>query len=96
MSAAVTLEPVAIEVIAWQVDTLGRTRCADHADGHTCEDETSDLLRQADTTGCADDYVVQVTRELWTCYTCGRHVTRWPRRKVTVNVAIEHTPCRIF
>lgn len=100
MSARLTTEPVTVSVIRWQVDRLGYALCGDHADeargGDVRELEARDVLRQADTEGCADDYVVTVTRELWTCDACHRHVADWPRAARACTATVEHFACRIF
>lgn len=100
MSAAITREPVAVEVIRWQVDRLGYTLCADHActsrGGDSYEREPRDVLREADADGLTDPYVAEVTAALWTCDACRRHVTTWPRATVTMWATIEHTSARIF
>lgn len=87
---SVTIAPVSVTLIRWQVDHLGYCRCGDHVDeargGDIEEREVRDILRSAET----DD------RELWTCDICHRYVSEWPTRTATVNALIEHTAARIF
>jgi len=100
MSAFTTIEPVAVLMLTWQSDHLGYTRCPDHVNadkgGTVYIREARSVLREADATGCTDPYVAEVGRAMWTCDTCGRHVTSWPTHVVTVNVLVEHTTARIF
>lgn len=100
MSARLTTEPVTVSLIRWQVDRLGYVLCGDHAEtdrgGDAFAEEARDALRHADTTGCDDDYVITVTRELWTCDACGRHAADWPRADGVFTATVEHFACRIF
>ena len=90
MGAHITIEPVTVTLISWQIDHLGYTRCGDHINperpGKVYVREERDVLRSVGT----DD------RETWTCDICHRHVTEWPRDQGVVRCVVEHPACRIY
>lgn len=100
MSAALTIESVPVVLLTWQCDHLGYTRCGDHVNpdrgGDTYQREARDIHREADTAGCTDAYVVEVTRAMWTCDVCKRHMVDWPTTVEHVHVVVEHPAARIF
>lgn len=90
MAARTTIGTAIVQMLRWQVDALGYTFCADHADtsrgGDVYEREARDILQSAET----DD------ADMWTCSVCRRYATGWPVAAQEVRVVVEDVVCRIF
>lgn len=91
MSAQLTIEPVAVELLTWTVDRRGYVFCSGCAPPSKPGDvarelEAHDVLRSAR----LDDPA------LWVCDACKRSVADWPRTTRTVQCVVEHVVCRIF